>query len=277
MIRRNSWPSCLSDPYLSALSGEFDIAKEPDDTMSIAKPRILIYILRRDLRLSDNPIFHRASLSPTKRSSKSNVREREDSHTSDSDNLNFTHLLPVYVFPANQVEVSGFLPSPTLRSPYLEARSRVAGLWRTGPHRAKFTAEGVWGLKEKLEELECGSGLEVRVGMIGEVVKHMLEWYSEGKREERGSRADIAGIWMTNEDGTEEKQVEAEVKSVATENGVAFKLWDDVKYYIDECVLPLLPHWIVARNHQLTALQPRSTVRPHKRPTECLHLISQIT
>jgi deoxyribodipyrimidine photo-lyase len=216
--------------------------------MSVAKPRILIYILRRDLRLSDNPVFHRASLSPTRCTIKSepslvtDAREREDSLTSDTDNLNFTHLLPVYVFPANQVEISGFLPSPALRSPYLEARSRVAGLWRTGPHRAKFIAEGVWDLKEQLEGLGCASGLEVRVGMIGEVVKHMLDWYLEGKHEERGSKADIAGIWMTNEDGTEEKQAEAEVKTIATEHGVTFKVWDDVKYYIDECVPPLLPH-----------------------------------
>lgn len=216
--------------------------------MSIAKPRILIYILRRDVRLSDNPIFHCASLSSAKTrvdspdpSATPNTRDSEDFLTSDTDTPKFTHLLPVYIFPANQVEVSGFLPSPTPPSPYLEARSRIAGIWRTGPHRAKFTAEGVWGLKQRLDGLGCGSGLEVRVGMIGEVVEHMLDWYSQGKDEAGDKRADVAGIWMTNEEGTEEKHDEMEVKKIAEQSGVAFKVWDDVKYYIDECVLPHLP------------------------------------
>ncbi|KAF2792777.1 cryptochrome DASH, partial [Melanomma pulvis-pyrius CBS 109.77] len=244
MIRRNTWPPDPSPYYLSPHSLHLDPSREKH-TMSIAKPRVLIYILRRDVRLSDNPIFHCASLYSTKirvdspdPSATPNTRDREDFVTSDTDIPKFTHLLPVYIFPANQVEVSGFLPSTTLPSPYLEARSRIAGIWRTGPHRAKFTAEGVWDLKQRLDGLGCGSGLEVRVGMIGEVVEHMLDWYSRGKDDAADNRADVAGIWMTNEEGTEEKHDEMEVKKLAEQSGVAFKVWDDVKYYIDDRDLP---------------------------------------
>ncbi|KAF2708411.1 cryptochrome DASH [Pleomassaria siparia CBS 279.74] len=239
---------------------------------SRVKPRILIYILRRDVRLSDNPIFHRASLSAKPGSqTDSTLRHRsckgEDLPTSEHESLDFTHLLPVYIFPANQVEVSGFLPSSVVRSPYVEARSRVAGLWRTGPHRARFTAEGVWGLKERLEGLGCGSGLEVRVGLIGDVVQHMLSWYAERSGEDEDNRADVAGIWMSNEDGTEEKRDEAEVKNISEQNGVAFKVWDDVKYYIDDRDLPF--HHISDLPNIYTAF--RKSVEPlRSRPRQTL-------
>ena len=70
--------------------------------------RILIYLLRRDLRLADNPIFHELA--------RLNSQSKKP----------FTHLLPVYVFPAQQVEVSGFVADGE-SSPYPEARSKVGG------------------------------------------------------------------------------------------------------------------------------------------------------
>lgn len=208
------------------------------------KPRILLYILRRDVRLSDNPVFTAASRQVTRQQdskslSNSDTRTRDDSLTSEHRGASFTHLLPVYVFPAQQIEVSGFLSSPSGQSPYPEARSHVAKLWRTGPHRAKFIAEGVWDLKETLEGLGCDSGLLIRVGLVPDVVKSILEYYSEGD----GSKGEISGVWMTADESVEEKEEEQTVKELAKQRGVDFKLWSDEKYYIDECVLfaPVVP------------------------------------
>lgn len=205
--------------------------------MSDEKPRILLYILRRDVRLSDNPIFTAASRHVTRRQDSSspsdpNSRTRDDSLTSEHRGASFTHLLPVYVFPAQQVEVSGFLTSTSDRSPYPEARSQFAKVWRTGPHRTRFIAEGAWDLKQRLEGLGCGSGLEMRVGMTVDVVKDILDYYSKTG----GSKGEIAGVWMTRNESVEEKEEEQGVEAVAKQHGVEFKIWRDEKYYIDEYV-----------------------------------------
>jgi deoxyribodipyrimidine photo-lyase len=195
------------------------------------KPRVLIYLLQQDVRLSDNPIFHAASLQSSIAESSAELSDtpsREDSLVSTQDEPYFTHFLPVYIFPANQIEVSGFLADSTQRNPYPEARSRIAGLWRTGVHRAKFMAEGVWDLKEKLESLGCGSGLELRVGRIEEVVEHMLDEIIDG------DQMDVAGVWMTSQEGTEEKCSRQRIKNITAQRDIDFKLWEDVKYYIDE-------------------------------------------
>lgn len=178
-------------------------------------PRILLYLLRRDLRLHDNPIFHEAA------------RLNAQSHTP------YTHLLPVYIFPAQQVEVSGFLASETDRSPYPEARSQVGGFWRCGHHRATFLAESVWALKQSLEDV--GSGLEIRVGMLGDVVKQLLASF-----EEHG--AHVSAVWMTAEEGIEEKREERDVKrEIQQVSDCEFRLWRDEKYFVDEYgrLLPL--------------------------------------
>ncbi|KAF2737592.1 cryptochrome [Polyplosphaeria fusca] len=202
------------------------------------RPRILIYLLRRDVRLSDNPLFHHASSYAASKSdlSRSASRpEREDSPIS-NDIPPYTHLLPVYIFPSNQIETSGFAPKGA--SPYPEARSKVAGIWRTGPHRAKFLAEGAWDLKQRLERLGCGSGLELRAGTIGDVVQHMLQWYADQKDQDGNTKADVAAIWMTAEEGTEENEDERQVKHLAENGGAEFKLWDDEKFYVDDRDLP---------------------------------------
>ncbi|KAF1929272.1 cryptochrome DASH [Didymella exigua CBS 183.55] len=207
--------------------------------MSDEKPRILLYILRRDARLSDNPIFTAAARHVTRQQdsaspSKADLRTRDDSLTSEHRGSSFTHLLPVYIFPAQQIESSGFLASPSDKSPYPEARSHYAKMWRTGPHRARFIAEGVWDLKQSLEDMKCGSGLQIRVGMIGDVVKDILEYYSKSG----GSKGEISGVWMTANESVEEKEEEVVVKGHAKQHGVDFKLWDDEKYYIDNRDLP---------------------------------------
>ena len=165
---------------------------------TMPESKLLIYLMRRDLRVSDNPVFHSLST------------ERDHG---------FTHLLPLYIFAAQQLEVSGFIDGDA-KSPYPEARSHVGGFWRCGPHRVKFLSESVWDLKESLERLE--SGLCVRVGMVGQVISKLLE--SEDVRE----------LWMTAEEGVEEGREEQEVKLACEKKGVGFKLWVDEKYLIDE-------------------------------------------
>ncbi|KAK0653741.1 putative cryptochrome DASH [Lasiodiplodia hormozganensis] len=179
--------------------------------MSTSAPRILIYLLRRDLRLADNPVLH---------------------HLAASNSPQFTHVLPLYVLPANQVEVSGFL-KPAAKSPYPEARSQVAGFWRCGTHRAKFLAESVWDLKESLGKI--GSGLVIRVGMVGDVLQDLLAKYGSSESAQSGR---ISAIWMTAEEGVEEKREERDARNVAEANGVEFKLWRDEKFFIDDRDLP---------------------------------------
>lgn len=169
--------------------------------------RVLIYLLRRDLRFADNPILHEISKS-----------YEQLQHS-------YTHLLPVYVFAAQQLEVSGFLSSDSERSPFPEARSVAAGFWRCGPHRAKFLAESVWDVKNSLASI--GSGLEIRVGMVAQVVKEMLDGFKKEKTE-------VVGVWMTEEEGVEEKREERDVRNAASEAQTDFKLFIDEKYYIDE-------------------------------------------
>lgn len=250
MLRRCvTWPLCSPPVCSDCLDREVSLSRSTHySTMAHPRPRVLIYILRRDVRLSDNPVFHQASLQCSEQEGRAKspqstiTRHREDSVFSQQQDVPaFTHLLPVYVFPANQVEVSGFIPNTTDRSPYPQARSRIAGVWRTGAHRAKFMAEGFWDLKERLEGLGCGSGLHARVGLIGEVVKEMLDWYAR-ESEDDGDKVDVAGVWMTAEEGTEEKDDEADVKRITGERGVDFKVWEDEKYYIDECVQSLYYH-----------------------------------
>jgi deoxyribodipyrimidine photo-lyase len=168
--------------------------------------KVLLYVMRRDLRLSDNSIFH--SLSTQK-------------------DHGFTHLLPLYVFPAQQLEVSGFIDGDA-KSPYPEARSEVGAFWRCGPHRVKFLSESVWDLKTGLEKV--GSVLCIRVGMLGEVVKKILE-SDEGQMK-------VSAVWMTEEEGVEEGREQRDVKNACESQDVDLKLWVDEKYLVDEFVNP---------------------------------------
>lgn len=169
--------------------------------------RVLIYLLRRDLRLADNPIFH------------------EIARLSSQSKQPFTHVLPVYVFPAAQVETSGFL-ADSYQSPYKEARSAVGGFWRCGRIRSKFIAESLYDLKKDLGNV--GSGLEIRVGKLHDVVSSLLDGFRVQED------VDVHGLWMTSEEGWEEKQEEKQVERLMDQNHCDFKLWTDEKYFIDE-------------------------------------------
>ncbi|KAL8721897.1 MAG: hypothetical protein Q9225_001533, partial [Loekoesia sp. 1 TL-2023] len=177
----------------------------------MATPRVLIYLLRRDLRVADNPILN------------------EIAKLTQQSQRPYTHFLPVYVFAAQQIEVSGFLSSDSERSPFPQARSQAGGFWRCGPHRAKFLAESVWDVKQGLSK--AGSGLEIRVGMAGQVIKEMLDAFKQANTE-------VAGVWMTEEEGVEEKREERDIRKAAEGAQTEFKLWVDEKYYVDDRDLP---------------------------------------
>ncbi|KAI0125161.1 putative cryptochrome [Xylariales sp. AK1849] len=164
---------------------------------------VLIYLVRRDLRVSDNPILHSLASSP---------------------DHGFTYLLPVYVFLPQQIEVSGFIKDGS-KSPYPEARSETGWFWRCGPHRAKIIASSVWDMKESLESL--GSGLNIQVGQYSAVLESILSGLKE-----KGHK--VGAVWMTSDEGIEEKQDEKKISSICSSDGIDFKLWPDEKYFIDD-------------------------------------------
>ncbi|KAF6840157.1 cryptochrome DASH [Colletotrichum musicola] len=169
----------------------------------MAGTNILIYLPRHDLRVADNPIFHHLATTP---------------------DHGFTHVLPVYVFPAHQIELSGLIRDGS-KSPYPEARSEIGQFWRCGPHRAKFTAQSVWNLKESLEHV--GSGLSLRAGMFGDVVNDLLKGFADKQQK-------VGAVWMTAEEAVEERRDEKAVSNACSQHGVGFKTWSDEKYFVDD-------------------------------------------
>ena len=164
---------------------------------------VLVYLIRKDLRVSDNPILH---------------------HLATSTDHGFSHLLPIFVFPPHQIEVSGFIKDGS-KSPFPEARSQVGKYWRCGPHRAKFIGESVWNLKRSLESLE--SGLVLRIGRLGDVVQQMIDGLQQ-------KQLKVGAVWVTDLEGTEEKDEEKAVSTACEKAGIDFKLWIDEKYFVDE-------------------------------------------
>ena len=86
-------------------------------------------------------------------------------------------------------------------------------------------AESVWDLKKALGKV--GNGLEIRLGLAGQVIKDLLEAFKKQNTE-------VVGVWMTDEEGVEEKKEERDVKEAAQNADTDFKLWTDEKYFIDE-------------------------------------------
>lgn len=165
--------------------------------------KVLIYLFRNDLRVTDNPILH---------------------HLGSTDH-GFTHLLPVYVFPHVQMDVSGFIKDLERKQLYPVSTSRVGNFSRCGPHRAKFIAESVWDLKTSLKSLN--SDLLLRVGEHNEVVEDQIKAFQDRDIE-------VGAVWMTGLVGSEELEQERKVSETCEALGVECKIWPDVKYFIDE-------------------------------------------
>jgi deoxyribodipyrimidine photo-lyase len=174
-------------------------------------PKILIYLFRSDLRLSDNPVLHAIQ-----------------QHTSKPSDI-YSHLLPLYVIPADRITVNGFLnPEFEGRPPYSDAMSAVGGIPRCGPHRARFLADSIWDLKESLEAI--GSDLLIWPGKAVDVINAIFQHFAA----DGFSRGDVAGVWMSSEETTEEAQEQRDIESLVLSNGKEFRLFSDEKYFIDE-------------------------------------------
>jgi len=108
--------------------------KQPSES-AMGQARALIYLLRRDLRLSDNVVFSSAASEP-----------------------GISHFIPLYVFNPSNHELSGLAshPGENQTYPFPEARSRIGRFWRCGPHRVKFLAESLHDLQTSLKA--AGSG-----------------------------------------------------------------------------------------------------------------------
>lgn len=171
----------------------------------MATSNILIYLLRKDLRVADNPILQ---------------------HLSSTPHHGFTHLLPVYVFPSIQMDLSGFVDDGDADDYVgLSAKSRVGHFARCGPHRARFIAETVWNMKCSLESL--GSGLVIRAGDHSKIVRDLVEGFEK-------KELHVGAVWITGLVGSEETDQEQSVSEVCVTHGVDFKVWPDEKYFIDE-------------------------------------------
>lgn len=168
--------------------------------------RIVVYFLRRDLRIADNAILHVLSVA-------------RDYH-------GYTYLLPVYVLPPDQVEISGLLKDGKT-SPYPQARANVSKYWKCGIHRVKFLAESVWDLKENLEYLE--SGLIIRAGRFQDVLRNIVVHYAGHKESPQ-----VAAVWMTKGSSLEEVREEQEISSACFDLGVKYVPFRDRRAFIDK-------------------------------------------
>lgn len=72
-----------------------------------------------------------------------------------------------------------------------------------------------------------GSGVEIRVGLVGQVVKDILNAFKKENME-------VFGVWMTEEEGVEERREERDVREATKEAGTRLRLFADEKYFIDE-------------------------------------------
>ncbi|KAL7894934.1 photolyase [Trichoderma sp. SZMC 28014] len=170
----------------------------------MASESILVYLMRRDLRSSDNPILYR--LSTTQHG--------------------FTHLLPVYILPPDQIEVSGLVKDGKL-SPYPPARYDLSHRWKCGPLRAKFIAESLWDLKQNLENL--GSDLVIRVGTFDGVLSAIIEHYAANQLGPQ-----VTAVWMTEDYSPGQQKEEEAVSDICGKYGIKFDLVYDVNLQLPE-------------------------------------------
>lgn len=90
---------------------------------------ILLAVLRSDLRLADNALFHFAS-DPTPSHFPKQLGK-------DGFKKPVTHFLPIYVYDQRMIEVGGLPGLKKGGKGNKEARTRTAEFWRCGQHRTR--------------------------------------------------------------------------------------------------------------------------------------------
>jgi deoxyribodipyrimidine photo-lyase len=149
--------------------------------------RVAVAILRQDLRIHDNAVLlaaHQAG----------------------------THLLPIYIYDERHVELSG-LPNYVRQGP--EARTRICKFWRTSVFRARFMTEGVYDVKQRLQQR--GSDMLIRFGKLEEVVDEVVGCLKEGGDE-------VVGVWLQKDFCSEEIVIENKLRKRLNKHGVKFEL-----------------------------------------------------
>ncbi|PWN30767.1 cryptochrome, partial [Jaminaea rosea] len=164
-------------------------------------PSVLICLLRLDLRIEDNALWHFAhtghappsTARPTSHNASKLPREEELFSRS-------THLLPLYVFDEREVELSG-LPGYVRKGP--EARTQNFNFWKTGAFRARFIAESVYDLRSRLRDR--GSDLCIRFGRVEDVVANLVKAFQD-------QSTNVEGVWMQKEMTSGEVGVEERIE-----------------------------------------------------------------
>lgn len=163
---------------------------------------ILIAFLRNDLRLTDHPIFSQFASSS---SAAQNGLE------------NITHILPVYVFDQQYVEVgglNGIQKGTGAGSDPNGARTRVAGFWRTGKPRVQFLTRSVFDLQARLQKI--GSNLSIWSGHPHLILHKIIKTLQKN-----GDH--IHGVWFGEEPHTEERATEKRIEKALRETQVPVK------------------------------------------------------
>jgi len=160
------------------------------------KMRLVIALMRHDLRLADNPIINALSYAEVQ------------------------HFIPLFVCRPLHLDIQGFVKDGgEKKSSTSIARSRVGKFRRCGSLRAQFLVESLWDIKSGLRGL--GSDLVIRVGDSSDVLKTMME----GLRKQH-EYADME-IWFTKEFASEEVEEEKMIKKMASRQNVACRVFDD--------------------------------------------------
>ncbi|KAK4080615.1 hypothetical protein Trihar35433_1720 [Trichoderma harzianum] len=204
----------MSEDWMSEeWTSEERTSKEQTSEEPMSEERIVIYLVRRDLRVADNHILHLLS--------RHNI----------NDECSYTHLLPVYVLDPDQVETSGLLKNGE-RSPYPRALSENSGVWKCGLHRVKFLAEAIWDMKERLEELD--NGLIIRVGRFYDILESIYKHYSSDK-----GGPQISSVWMARGHTPEQISEQQEVYTACYNFGIDYVKFRDREPFVDLRDAPL--------------------------------------
>ncbi|KDN44892.1 cryptochrome [Tilletiaria anomala UBC 951] len=189
---------------------------------------ILICLLRLDLRIHDNALFHyahRPAAPPTRetwfaelcsasgQSTGASGDSEAFSRWADEASLHSQaqYLLPVYVFDEREIELSGF---PGYKREGPEARTKEYGFWKMSGFRARFTAESVYDLRSRL--VERGSNLLIRFGKPEKVIANLVTALQ--------AQGDfVEGVWIQKEITHAEVQVENEIRTALNKRGVPLR------------------------------------------------------
>lgn len=123
--------------------------------------------------------------------------------------------MPLYVFDERSIELSGL---PGFVREGKEARTRLCKFWRTGPYRARFLAEAVYDLRDRLKTKS--SNLLIRFGRTEVVATEMVKALQAGGDEVR--------VFLQREYTSEESNQQKKLASNLQKLGVHLTFFDTI-------------------------------------------------